>query len=271
MANTKNSMREVERRFSVEGSAPAWDTMYAADTDRLEEHNYRQRRDHTVQHVMATIAPGSRVLDLGCGAGPVIAELRSQGVDCTGVDYSHDMLNYARVRLRSRFLDESCLVRSDCRNTPFPDCSFDMVVCLGVISYVEDYGPILEEIHRVLRPGGTAIITFRNKFNLVLSDPVATVKTIAKAILGIRDTEPFKIGRFLDFRAVTSKLDELRFRFVKFKGIGFGPFSINGRPIMSERTSIRVSDWLTRLCERLHFTIAFKWMADVSVWIYQKS
>jgi len=270
MSQANNSLQEVARKFSLEGTADQWDRMYRDETQQLDDYNFRLRRDFTVRQVLAAARPGARVLDLGCGAGPVITELRSEGLECVGADYSDDMLEFARQRLRSRSLDSSGLVRCDGRSTPFPDASFDVVVCLGVISYVEDYEAILREIRRLLRPGGTAIISFRNRLNLLLSDPVALVKHLVRRALRARQEEAFKIGRFLDFRIVRSRIEALGLRFVKLEGIGFGPFCFAGRPLFSERTSIRISRALTRVLSRLQLRAAFKWMTDVSIWVYEQ-
>jgi len=270
MPQANDSLQEVARKFSLTGAADQWDRMYRDDTQRLDEYNFRLRRDFTVRQVLAAARPGARVLDLGCGAGPVITELRGAGLECVGADYSGDMLEFARQRLQSRSLDPAGLVRCDGRSTPFPDASFDVVVCLGVISYVEDYEAVLREIRRLLRPGGTVIISFRNRLNLLLSDPVAIAKHLLREALGRREQAAFKIGRFLDFRIVRARIEALGLKFVALQGIGFGPFCFAGRALFSERTSIRISRALTRVCSRLHLQAAFKWMTDVSIWVYRQ-
>lgn len=263
-------MSEVERRFARAGVAPRWDRLYREETELLEDVNYRLRRDDVVARVVAAVRPGGRVLDLGCGAGPVITELRARGIDCVGADYSPDMLQYARERLAGHGLSTTDLIQCDCRSTPFQAEQFDVIACVGVISYLEDYRPVLQEIHRILAPGGTAIITFRNRLNLTLSDPVRLAKELVKIIFRRSRAEPFKIGRFLDFREVHAAALAAGFTYVTMHGIGFGPLRFAGCELLAQKASIRISSWLTRLFAALGLQAPFKWATDISIWVYQK-
>lgn len=274
MAVTPQSMLEVRRRFSHADSAAKWDAMYASETVQLDEANFRQRRDIAVIQVLRMVNGESRVLDLGCGSAPVLSELRRHGVRVSGLDYSPDMLEHARSRLRALGLDDTDLRQGDCRATPYPAASFDVIVCLGVISYIEDYDAVLDEIDRLLKPGGRVLISFRNVFNPVFSDPARLLKQCIKTLLG-RDFNPklgetFVIGRFLDFRRVNEKMEARRFDLVNFFGIGFGPFCVFGKKLFSEARSIRLSNWLTGVFDRLLIQRARRWLTDVSLWVYQK-
>jgi len=167
-------------------------------------------------------------------------------------------------------LDDSDLHQGDCRRTTFEDARFDVVVSLGVISYVENYAEALAEIRRVLKPGGHAIVSFRNRFNPVLSDPVRATTTGIRALLGRLKPEPYKIGRFMDHREFQVKMQQQGFELRDFVGIGFGPFKIRGHKLLSERASISVSNALTRLFSGMGLRWPFMWMADVSLWLYRK-
>ena len=247
--------------------------MYASETERLDEDNFRLRRDAAVAMVQRLAPASARVIDLGCGAGPVLSALRKRGVDVIGVDYAEDMLDNARTRLRAMGLDDTRLYQGDCRKTGYPDAVFDVVVCLGVISYIEDYAEVLREIHRLLRPGGTMILSYRNVFNPLVSDPVALMKHLARKFLRRGDsaaTAKCQMGRFLDFRTVSASIERTGFEFVEFAGIGFGPFAIAGWRLLSERQSIRLSRWLAKACGLLHIRMSLRWLTDVSLWAYRK-
>jgi len=268
------AMANVRRRFSRADAAERWHAMYAGQTERLEDENFRLRRDAAVAHVLTIVTPESQVLDLGCGAGPVISELRRHGIRTAGLDYSEDMLDNARARLRSLGIDDSGLLQGDCRHTPYPSAGFDVVVCLGVISYIEDYDPVLDEIERLLKPGGTALISFRSEHNPLFSDPVAlgkrALRTLMTPLLGRRAPAPFEIGRFLDHREVTARIEARGLRYIDFIGIGFGPFRFAGRRLFSERQSIRISRWLDRLFSPRALHRPRRWLTDVSLWVYWK-
>jgi ubiquinone/menaquinone biosynthesis C-methylase UbiE len=238
-------MDKVAEKFSARGSARQWNDMYATETEDLQEHNFRRRRDFTVDYILSAARPDACILDLGCGTGPVVSELRRHGRQCIGVDYASDMLGYAKARLRSMSLDDSNLLQGDSLRIPFRSATFDIVICLGVISFVEDKEAMLKEIRRILKPGGTFIISFRNKFNPVFSDPIIFSKTVVEAVFGIKKEE-FRIGQFLDPRVIKASMKALGFRYVECTGIGFGPFCFCKRRLLSEKTSIKLSGVLTR-------------------------
>lgn len=285
---TADSMHEVRERFSHAGAAGRWSALYSTETGRLEDLNFRVRRDTAVAEVLSLVAHGResadaaspvhaanpRVLDLGCGTAPVLSELRRRGVDVLGMDYSADMLEHARARLRAMGLDAGGLVQGDCRATQYPGGHFDVVVCLGVISYLENYEPVIAEIDRLLKPGGTVLISFRNVFNPLFSDPVAlarrALRTLLVPLLGPRPAPPFEIGRFLDHRVVTQKIEALGYHRRAFFGIGFGPFRFAGRALFSEQQSIRLSNRLARAFAHQPLSSLQRWLADVSLWVYRK-
>jgi len=260
----------VVQRFSEGHAARRWAEMYDASTQLLEEANYRRRRDVTVAHVMRVLPPGGRVLDLGCGTAPVLSELRRHGIACTGLELAPDMIERARARLRAMNLDDGDLHRGDCRQTPFEDASFDAIVCLGVISYVEAFEDVLREIERLLRPGGHVIVSFRNRFNPVLWDPYVALKTLAQAVTGRLRAEPYTIGRFMDFRDVFAEMAACGFEHQEHVGIGFGPIRFRHRALLPEAVSIRLSDGMAGLLGKLRWTAPSRWLADVSLLVYRK-
>ncbi|MET9572758.1 class I SAM-dependent methyltransferase [Streptomyces virginiae] len=104
---------------------------------------------------------GRRILDAGCGSGPLSAALRDRGALVTGIDVSAGMLALARRRLG----DDAALYRVDLRDRlPFGDGEFDDVVASLVLHYLEDWGPTLAELRRVLRPGGRLIASVDHPF-----------------------------------------------------------------------------------------------------------
>lgn len=264
------SLEQTERRFSRAGSAQLWDDMYSGPTISLADENFRRRRDYAIEYLAASLSQRARVLDLGCGTGPVLAELRRRGLACVGIDYAPDMLAFAAERLRRLAVDDSGLLRGDCRRIPFPDASFDAVVCLGVISYVQRYDEVLREVRRVLKPGGVMIVSFRNKFAPLLLDPVSALKFLVKACLGRSRAQPYKIGRFMDHREVTREAAAAGFSLRAFKGIGIGPLRLNGARLLGERASMTLSAACSDFLGATGSTRAMKWIADVSIWVYAK-
>lgn len=95
-----------------------------------------------------------RVLDVGCGAGANLRLLSDLGLPgVTGLD-----LNRASIRFcREKGLGE--IEQGDLKHLPFADESFDLVLATDVLEHVDEDLCAVEEIRRVLRPGGTALIS----------------------------------------------------------------------------------------------------------------
>ena len=102
------------------------------------------------------------LLDIGCAAGAEFAPLSARGFQIVGLDYSSEMLRLAH----DRFGASVRLCRGDAEALPFPDASFDHVICLGVFEYLSTYEKCLDEIHRILRPGGLAVISLPTRISL---------------------------------------------------------------------------------------------------------
>jgi SAM-dependent methyltransferase len=94
-----------------------------------------------------------RALDLGCGDGRLGSELRA--AELTAADVSSVALERARRRLPEAVLVE---LEPDAP-LPFPDSSFDLVLCAETLEHVRDVQGLLSEARRVLSPGGTLALT----------------------------------------------------------------------------------------------------------------
>jgi len=101
---------------------------------------------------------GLSVLDVGCGDGAMTYRLKRAGADVVGLDADPFALRLARDELLKR--EESArLVLSVAETLPFESGTFDAVLCTEMIEHVADPHPILSEIARVLREGGTLVLT----------------------------------------------------------------------------------------------------------------
>ena len=124
---------------------------YSAENE-VNLHNAYYERPATL--ALAGDVAGRRILDAGCGSGPLFAALRDRGAIVTGFDSSTGMLELARRRLG----DGADLQVADLGSPlPFPDGAFDDVIVSLVLHYLEDWTAPLAELRRVLRPGGRLI------------------------------------------------------------------------------------------------------------------
>src|SRR5689334_16675248 len=108
--------------------------------------------EHVARYVWASsIASGRRVLDAGCGVGYGTAILAGAGAaSARGVDVAEGVLEAVRAQMPAAVeLDVG-----DVGDLPYGDASFDLVVCFEVIEHVSDQAAALDEIARVLGPGG---------------------------------------------------------------------------------------------------------------------
>jgi SAM-dependent methyltransferase len=108
---------------------------------------------------------GRRILDAGCGSGPLFAVLRDRGALVTGFDRSAAMLDHARQRLGA---DADLRVADLAGPLPFPDAAFDDVIASLVLHYLQDWAPALAELRRVLRTGGRLIASVDHPFAINL-------------------------------------------------------------------------------------------------------
>jgi ubiquinone/menaquinone biosynthesis C-methylase UbiE len=141
--------------------------------DSIYRYAFLKRRLITTRIVNA-YADGKhlRILDAGCGPGIVLMNLAEDGHNVVGTDITEALVREASDRLSSLGSNGVKCCRADVEELPFKRCSFDVVVCLGVLQYLSGDHKSLSEISRVVRPGGFIIICIPNKLKInVLCDP----------------------------------------------------------------------------------------------------
>jgi len=106
----------------------------------------------------AQVVAGGRVLDAACGTGGGTAMLAPTAGEAVGIDFSP-----AAIRDARRNHGEQAEFREgDLRDLPFDDVEFDHVVCFEAIAHVSEPEPVLDQLRRVLRPGGVLLISAPN-------------------------------------------------------------------------------------------------------------
>jgi ubiquinone/menaquinone biosynthesis C-methylase UbiE len=109
---------------------------------------------------------GQRVLEIGCGLGTDGSQFAKAGAHYTGVDLTEAAVDLARRRFEMFNLPGDFKV-ADAEQLDFPDNSFDIVYSHGVLHHTPDTAGAVREVHRVLRPGGRALVMLyhRDSFN----------------------------------------------------------------------------------------------------------
>jgi ubiquinone/menaquinone biosynthesis C-methylase UbiE len=116
-----------------------------------------------------------RLLDVACGPGVVTAALAPEASSVTGFDATEAMLEKAKARCADAGLSNVAFRSGDAENLPFKDAEFDGVVTRLAIHHFAAPQRALDEMFRVLRPGGAAVI---------VDDParVEPIRTVMRAL-----------------------------------------------------------------------------------------
>ena len=131
----------------------------------VEEHRYGKEW-HIPSAAGFADAAGLKVLEIGCGLGTDGAQFAQAGADYTGVDLTDAAVDLARKRFELFGLPGTFRT-ADAENLDFADNSFDLVYSHGVLHHTPDTARAVHEVHRVLRPGGRAVVMLyhRNSYN----------------------------------------------------------------------------------------------------------
>ncbi len=105
---------------------------------------------------------GKKVLDVGCGNGYVLSKYAWEGAEVYGIDITQAGIDLCRKRFEYSQLNGDFQV-ADAQDIPFPDNTFDCVCSMGVLHHVPNTQNALDEIYRVLKPGGRLIVMFYHR------------------------------------------------------------------------------------------------------------
>jgi 2-polyprenyl-3-methyl-5-hydroxy-6-metoxy-1,4-benzoquinol methylase len=143
------------------------------------------RKFAVLREEIRTLLPAESFLDAGCGDGRFLAALPDLGplpARVVGVDIADSILDTAR-RATAAAGVEAELVRANLERLPLEDAEFDVVVSIQVLEHLLDPAAGVRELARVLRPGGTLLLTTDNRarrLTQVLNGPRWLVATLLR-------------------------------------------------------------------------------------------
>lgn len=131
--------------------------------DRLREHDQSIEFQNKLHEYKAFAR--KRVLDVGSGNGYVLSKYALEGADVYGVDITQVSINLCKKRFELLGLKSNFFV-GNAEELPLDNEYFDCVCSMGVLHHVPNPPKAIEEIYRVLKPGGRVILMFYHRNSL---------------------------------------------------------------------------------------------------------
>lgn len=145
----------------IEDGYTQWAPVYDRPNPAIES-------EQPIVHAMLAALPPGDALDAACGTGRHAAQLVELGHDVVGIDTTEAMLAIAREKV-----PQADFRRGRLEQLPLDDASVDVITCSLALTHVPDLAPVLREFGRVLRPGGTAVLSDMHPFNTMTGGAVA--------------------------------------------------------------------------------------------------
>ncbi len=128
---------------------------------------------------------GKQLLEIGCGLGTDLVQFARAGAMVTGVDLTPASIDLVRRRFALEGLPVNAQV-ADAESLPFPDASFDVVYSFGVLHHTPDTQKAINEVHRVLKPGGRIVIMLYHKNSIHVYLGAALYRSSRRSSAGTR-------------------------------------------------------------------------------------
>ena len=279
--------RLLSEHFS--GLTAYWKDIYTSTVKRWDFFHQvaARKRKEVVLDFVDRYARGRsmRILDSGCGAGVIMEELLRRGHRVYGIDISPDMLRETAETLKEFQLDDTALRVGSVEGLDFPDRSFDLSLCIGVLQYLEDDELALKELARVTKPGGQVIISLPNIARVTtLFDPYYYLRRLPHFIKhmisrslkrenrltsrDIRKNDTFRNRRYY-YGQLRGLFKGCGLEIRSVAPIGYGPLTFWEHEYFSREFTLRVSQKIERLASRRGFSF-LKAIADRWVMVLEK-
>lgn len=206
MVNRADQKLEEEKRRARKqwGSDPAG-AVYGSEHEfgskeffeEVERHRYQDYAPWMPEVMGFNEHAGERLLEVGCGMGTDLLQFARGGAICTGVDLTPRSIEISKHRFKLYDVPGTFVI-ADGEKLPFPDKSFDVVYSNGVLHHTPDTNGAVQEIHRVLRPGGIAKVMLYYRHSLNYWGEIMLHRGLLRGQL-LRGATPEEImGRFVE-------------------------------------------------------------------------
>jgi 2-polyprenyl-3-methyl-5-hydroxy-6-metoxy-1,4-benzoquinol methylase len=147
---------------------------------------------------------GKALLDVGCGLGNDLARFAQGGAIVTGIDVAERAIELSKANFAHRGLEGRFAVMNG-EKMDFPDASFDAVYCHTVLHFTPDAHQMVREIHRVLKPGGQAILMTVNRKSWLFA-----LQKLMKVEIDHPDSPVFRKYSTAEFREMLAPFSHVR-------------------------------------------------------------
>lgn len=147
----------------------------------VEQHRY-ETEWHIPEVVQFDRWRDKSVLEIGCGLGTDAINFARTGANYTGVDLTERSIELVQRRFAFENLQGN-LRTADAENLPFADDTFDLIYSHGVLHHTPDTERAINEAHRVLKPGGTAMVMLYHKNSYNYRINIMTLRRMGARLL----------------------------------------------------------------------------------------
>ena len=253
----KEEQKRVEAHFQE--TASYWKEIYQGGD--VSATIYQQRRDAVLALVdKLELATESHILEVGCGAGVTSVALARRGYHVQAVDSVTAMIDLTRQAVSDAGVSQRVTPSvCDVNSLAFADHVFDLVLAIGVIPWVQSPEQVLQEMGRVVRPGGYLIVSSENLWQLHhVLDPllnpllVQLRPRVGDLLRGIGLRKPLASPRHhaCSNQKFDQQLASLNLEKLESMTLGFGPFTLFFQHVLPESLGVKFHRALQRLADR---------------------
>lgn len=147
--------------------AEAFWNYFSSDPRFAQQYFSNHSGDLLLEYLATLVKFEGDILDYGCGRGYLVGHLLRRGIECQALDFSSASINHVREQFDTHPLFRGATVATEVP-TPLPEKSMDLVLSVEMVEHLFDQhlSPTFTEFHRLLRPGGTLIVTTPNEEDL---------------------------------------------------------------------------------------------------------
>ena len=244
----RSHIDQVQELFDT--TAQSWHDRYV-DFSRANDLVLWDRKRITTEHILATVSPGGKILDAGCGAGNLAIELAELGYSVHGIDIAPSMIqlcNKKLSRLSGNNLTCSFSTATLSEIGKAQEAQYDCVVGLGLIEYQDDDRMGIPDLASTLKPGGRLILTGPQRFSL--SRGIGLVNLGLKAhqcvlqLTGHNNSGQNESIHKFTVRSLTKMVNALGFEQEKYWQHGYASFPLISR-LLSLKAEMKINELLS--------------------------